>query len=111
METIITYIKCIESGSRPKGGVGTDGEIPSLGAEHLNDEGGFDFSKLKKVSRDFYSKQKRGIINISDILLVKDGATTGKVSYVGEDFIYKEASINEHLFRIQTKKNLVLLFI
>ena len=31
----------LESGSRPKGGVDEDGDIPSRGAEHLDDDGVF----------------------------------------------------------------------
>ena len=88
--------------ARPKGGVKNGGgEIPSLGAEHLSDNGGFNFAKLKQVSRSFYDGMKKGKIQNQDILVVKDGATTGKVSYVNEAFPYCEAAVNEHLFRIQ----------
>lgn len=98
-------IDSLESGSRPKGGVnGLIGEIPSLGAEHLNDEGGFNFEKLKLIQKDFYRCLKNGRIRQDDILIVKDGATTGKVSYVNADFPFREAAINEHLFKIQINK-------
>lgn len=91
----------IDSGGRPKGGIKEgEGEIPSLGAEHLNDEGGFSFKKLKCVTREFYNSLQKGHIELNDILIVKDGATTGKVSFVSDEFPYKEASINEHLFRL-----------
>ena len=33
----------------------------------------------------------------NDILIVKDGATTGKVSFVNGDFPYVHAAINEHV--------------
>jgi type I restriction enzyme S subunit len=89
----------LESGSRPKGGVRNGlGEIPSLGAEHLDSQGGFNFKKLKKVSKIFYSEMNKGIIRKNDILIVKDGATTGKVSFVDSQFPFVEASINEHVF-------------
>lgn len=92
----------LESGSRPKGGIRKDdNEIPSLGAEHLNDFGGFNFEKMKFVSNEFANSMTSGIIQKEDILIVKDGATTGKVSFVNEEFPYEVASINEHLFRIQ----------
>lgn len=91
----------LESGSRPKGGVTKEGEIPSLGAEHLDKEGGFDFSNIKKVSYNFYNALSSGKIENNDILIVKDGATTGKVSFVGRDFPFDTATINEHVFRIQ----------
>jgi len=34
-------IMVLENGARPKGGADSSGEIPSLGAEHLNKDGGF----------------------------------------------------------------------
>nr|UKE85564.1 restriction endonuclease subunit S [Pectobacterium sp. PL152] len=33
-------------------------------------------------------------------MIVKDGATTGKVSYVSSDFPFERAAINEHLFAL-----------
>ena len=92
-------VDALESGSRPKGGVSIDsGDIPSLGAEHLNDEGGFNFSKIKKIENIFYEKMRNGKIKYGDILIVKDGATTGKVSFVDHDFPFKKAAANEHVF-------------
>lgn len=96
----------LESGGRPKGGVGSliDG-IPSLGAEHLNSSGSFKFNKVKYISDEFYNSQKSGKIKVNDILIVKDGATTGKTSFVDTDFPYSKASINEHLFRISVNES------
>ena len=90
----------LEIGSRPKGGVQNirDG-VPSLGGEHLAIFGGFNFNKIKYVPEEFAEKQNRGWIQPSDILIVKDGATTGKTSFVGKTFPYKKALINEHVFR------------
>lgn len=97
----------LESGSRPKGGVSTEtGTIPSLGGEHLSDEGGFNFHKNKYISLDFFENIRAGKIKIQDILIVKDGATTGRVSFVGENFPYSKAAINEHVFRISIKKDI-----
>lgn len=94
-------VETLESGSRPRGGIkeGQDG-IPSLGAEHLTNSGGFDFKKLKRIPTDYYNSLKRGRIAEGDILVVKDGATTGKVSFVTADFPFEEAAINEHIFRL-----------
>ncbi len=95
-------ISSLESGSRPKGGVSTtSGDIPSLGAEHLNDQSGFNFNNLKLIPQDFYKSLKKGRIKPNDILIVKDGATTGKVGFVNKHFPYADAAINEHLFRVE----------
>lgn len=101
MKILTEIISKLESGSRPKGGVTSVGDIPSLGAEHLDNYGGFSFKNVKRVSKEFYNSLKSGKLYRNDILIVKDGATTGKVSYLSEDFPFVEASINEHVFRIK----------
>lgn len=95
----------LESGSRPKGGVGEipDG-IPSLGGEHINRNGGFVWETPKHVTQDFYVDMKRGRIQRGDILVVKDGATTGKTATVRDNFPFREAAINEHVFLLRTDK-------
>ena len=96
----------LESGSRPKGGVSSEtGTIPSLGAEHLSDDGGFNFYRKKYIDEIFYKNLKNGKIRDKDILIVKDGATTGKVSFVDSNFPYPKSAINEHVFRIEINKN------
>lgn len=92
-------LAALESGKRPRGGVRgmTDG-VPSLGGEHLTYAGSFDFSKIKHVPRDFAAAMKRGRIQRGDVLVVKDGATTGKTALVGDNFPYDDAFANEHLF-------------
>lgn len=109
MKNLNDIIQKLESGSRPKGGVknGIVG-IPSLGAEHLDDLGGFNFKKIKYIPEDFFANQKNGIIGKEDILIVKDGATTGKVSFVRKDFPYEKASINEHIFKLSINTNVAL---
>lgn len=101
MKLLTEIVSELESGSRPKGGVTSEGDIPSLGAEHLDNEGGFYFKNIKRVSKEFFYSLKSGKLSTNDILIVKDGATTGKVSYLTEDFPFAEASINEHVFRIK----------
>lgn len=95
----------LENGSRPKGGVGelADG-IPSLGGEHITREGGFAWDTPKHVTRDFYAAMRRGRIQCGDILVVKDGATTGKSAMVRDNFPFREAAINEHVFLLRTDK-------
>ena len=89
----------LETGARPKGGVQhITGGIPSIGGEHLADNGKFKFENLKFIPKDFAKKLNKGKINIGDVLVVKDGATTGKCSLVGHSFPYNEAYVNEHVF-------------
>jgi len=93
--------RLIASGQRPKGGVrGIEEGVPSLGGEHINSEGGFNLIELKYIPRDFFDRLENAHLNSGDILMVKDGATTGKVAIVTKDFHYREACINEHVFRI-----------
>ena len=101
------YIETMESGKRPKGGAVNEG-IPSLGGEHITSEGKFNLksNKLKYVPENYYNELKKGKIQVNDILVVKDGATTGKTAIVTEKFPFEEACINEHLFLIRTKKEL-----
>lgn len=90
----------LESGSRPRGGVKhIKTGFPSVGAEHLDNNGGFKFEKIKFVPKEFAAKMTRGHIQKGDILIVKDGATTGKTSLVRGSFPYPKAVINEHVFK------------
>ncbi|MCI0562265.1 MAG: restriction endonuclease subunit S [Nitrososphaera sp.] len=99
----------LENGSRPRGGVSlfTEG-IPSIGGEHLNNDGGFDFDGIKFVPEIFFQQMGRGLIQQDDVLLVKDGATTGKTAFIGADFPYQRAAINEHVFILRANRKLVL---
>lgn len=38
--------------------------------------------------------------------MVKDGATTGKVGIIPEEYPFKEANINEHVFILRCKKHI-----
>jgi type I restriction enzyme, S subunit len=105
---VVDVILPLENGNRPKGGVkGIQSGIPSLGGEHLNYDGNFDLTNIKFVPYDFFKKMNRGIIKPYDVLMVKDGATTGKTSFVNEQFPYDESCVNEHVFIIRTKEMLL----
>jgi type I restriction enzyme S subunit len=96
-----------ESGKRPKGGViGIRNGIPSLGGEHLNPNGLFNFKNIKYVPENFANNMKKGHIKLKDILIVKDGATTGKISFVDKNFPFSNAVINEHLFRCHVSEKI-----
>lgn len=96
---LFELLESLESGSRPKGGVrGIESGIPSIGGEHLDSDGGFKLSNIRYVPESFADSMTKGKIETGDILVVKDGATTGKVSYVSSAFPYKKAVVNEHVF-------------
>jgi type I restriction enzyme S subunit len=107
--TLEEILSTIESGGRPKGGVRNikDG-IPSIGGEHLSNNGGFDFSNLRYIPKDFFENMKKGKIKKYDVLVVKDGATTGKTSFVSDSFPFKEAAVNEHVFILRTNDQVTL---
>ncbi|MBP9990033.1 MAG: restriction endonuclease subunit S [Bacteroidales bacterium] len=93
---------CLETGSRPKGGVDdslAEG-MPSFGAEVIKNLAEFDYHSVKLIPIEFYRKLKRGKNTGNDILLYKDGAYIGKVTLFRDDFPFKEYSINEHVFFI-----------
>lgn len=100
-------IQSLESGGRPKGGAMRDGGIgiPSIGAEHLDSNGGFNFKSVKHVPTEFFEKLNSGIIESENILVVKDGATTGKVSFVSANFPFKKSAVNEHVFVLKIDKS------
>ena len=96
----------LESGGRATGGSVSYG-IPSIGAEHLDDFGKLNFSSMKYVPKDYYYSMNKGKIFKGDILVVKDGATTGKVSFIDNDFPFPESAVNEHVFIVRTNKHLL----
>jgi type I restriction enzyme S subunit len=93
----------LETGTRPKGGVGgiTSG-VPSVGAESVKGLGKYDFSKIKYVSEDFASKMKRGSIQGYELLIYKDGGKPGTFiphfTIFGEGYPFENFFINEHVF-------------
>ena len=55
------------------------------------------------ISEEHFNSMKQGHLKKGDVLIVKDGATTGKMGfYKGE---YSKAAINEHIFVLRTKEN------
>jgi type I restriction enzyme S subunit len=105
--TLSSVLSSLESGTRPKGGVSGEGDgIPSIGGEHLDANGGFRFENIKLIPEVFFNGMAKGRIAVDDILVVKDGATTGKTSFVGPDFPYPVAAVNEHVFvvRVDSRK-------
>ena len=91
------------SGSRPKGGVNYEGEIPSLGGENVTMQGGLNLAAVKKISSDFFNSMSRGHLKNLDVLINKDGANTGK-STIYRKSPFLDAAINEHLFILRGRE-------
>ena len=85
------------SGTRPKGGVNLEGDVPSFGGENITMSGEVEFYPVKKITNEFFDGMRRGHLRDLDILINKDGANTGK-SAIYRKSPYMKASINEHLF-------------
>ncbi|MGC9086195.1 MAG: restriction endonuclease subunit S [Thermoproteota archaeon] len=92
----------IETGKRAKGGALDKGNVASIGGEHLDNEGNIIWKDMKFIPEDFYESLKQGKVKLGDILLVKDGATTGKVAWI-KKFEYEKVAVNEHVFIIRSK--------
>ena len=102
------FTASLESGSRPRGGVSryTSG-VPSISAEQIAEDGKFRWDAIKYVPDSFYEAATKGRIAPNDILVVKDGATTGKCAFVGPDFPFSRAMVNEHTFILRTEPTLL----
>ena len=99
----ITDIAAIESGSRQKGGAVREG-VPSIGGEQINKNGSIRFDKMKFISQEHFDGMSKGVLKRGDVLLVKDGATTGKSGYFSYNI---DAAVNEHVFIIRANKKVV----
>jgi type I restriction enzyme S subunit len=77
--TLDKTLAVLETGGRPKGGVGgiTSG-VPSIGAESIVGIGHFDFGKTKFVPVEFFESMKKGHVESHDVLLYKDGGRPGE---------------------------------
>lgn len=100
------FVLDIQTAKRPSGGVGKyENGALSLGGEHIDNKSGYiKLDNPKYVPIEFYESfalQDKGIIKQFDILICKDGALTGKIAMVRNEFIRKSAMINEHIFLLR----------
>ena len=101
----------LETGNRPKGGVGdiTEG-VPSIGAESIIGIGQFDFSKTRYVPRDYFNSMRSGIVQDRDVLVYKDGGRPGifipHITLFGSAFPFEEMAINSHVYRLRAKRGI-----
>jgi len=89
----------LDSGGRPAGGSCANG-ILSVGGEHIGADGAFILADKCFVPADYYHDMRRGKLRRGNILIVKDGATTGKVGFV-DGSLRLPAAVNEHVFRLK----------
>lgn len=99
IDTVLGELAEITTGSRAKGGAITSG-IPSIGGEQIAEDRSIKFNKMKFIPKDHFESMRTGKLKFGDSLLVKDGATTGKVGYWGYDI---PAAVNEHVFILRAK--------
>ncbi|UCG03305.1 MAG: N-6 DNA methylase, partial [Candidatus Heimdallarchaeota archaeon] len=93
----------LETGKRAKGGALREGTVVSIGGEHINESGYINWENIKFIPEDLYDKHlTQGKVQMNDILMVKDGATTGKVALVKE-LPFEKIAVNEHVFIVRSK--------
>ena len=76
----------------------------ALEGEHVGADGQLLLKNMRFVSRAFVQKLHKGKIKENDILLVKDGATIGKVALL-KRMPYAECTVNEHVFILRAASN------
>jgi restriction endonuclease S subunit len=99
VDTVLGELAEISTGSRAKGGAITSG-IPSIGGEQIAEDRSIKFNKMKFIPADHFESMRTGKLKFGDSLLVKDGATTGKVGYWDYNI---PAAVNEHVFILRAK--------
>jgi restriction endonuclease S subunit len=98
LRDILTFL---ESGSRPSGGVSQyESGILSFGGEHINDKCEVEIRNEKYIPLEYHKNHLQTSTKMFDILLVKDGATTGKIGIITEQN-HTEQNINEHVFMMR----------
>ncbi len=91
----------IQSGKSPRGGATYSvGNIPILLVGNITPYGTLTLEDINYTNEEFFeSNRARSGVNPMDILIAKDGATTGKVGLVPSDFDFDRCLINEHIFK------------
>ena len=103
VKSLAELLQLIDSGKRPEGGVANiESGVLSFGGEHVNDQCEIKVSTPRYISKEFHSLYNKTETRINDLLLVKDGATTGKIGIVSSAEHIGQ-NINEHLFLLRTK--------
>lgn len=91
----------IESGSRPSGGVKNIEEgVLSFGGEHVNWLGKIEVKTPKYIPLKYHKNHRLTHTKMNDVLIVKDGATTGKIGIIINPE-HVDQNINEHVFLLR----------
>ncbi|MEQ1935005.1 MAG: restriction endonuclease subunit S, partial [Fimbriimonadaceae bacterium] len=77
-----------------------EGGALSIGGEHIGWHGEWLLENPRYISREFFTAMSNGQIRENDILLVKDGATIGKVA-IATKLPADESAVNEHVFLLR----------
>ena len=104
LKNILTFL---ESGNRPSGGVSNfqDGVL-SFGGEHVNSKCEIEVKNAKFIPIDYHLKNLNTETKLNDIILVKDGATTGKLGIIKE-IKHVGQNINEHVFILRFNDSVI----
>jgi type I restriction enzyme M protein len=94
----------LQSGGRDKGGSLSEG-IPSIGGEQISSDGSIRFEKMKYISSTYYEKMNKGQMKLNDVLMVKDGATTGKIGFYKGGF--DKCAVNEHVYILRCNEKIL----
>ena len=97
---LASVLERLESGRRPRGGAVTAG-IPSIGGEHVRADGSVTNNVKTYIPPAFFDELSTGILCHGDILIVKDGATTGKTGIFLRLDNTPKAAVNEHVFLLR----------
>jgi type I restriction enzyme S subunit len=94
-------LTALESGRRKiSDNDNSEGGVLSIGGEHIGWQGEWLLDSPRYISREFFETMSSGRIQQEDVLLVKDGATIGKVA-IATSLPAVEAAVNEHVFLLR----------
>ena len=96
----------LQSGARETGGGNLyDDGVFSIGGEHIGWTGELRTEPDRYISEEFYKRMNSGKVSTGDVLLVKDGATIGKLALV-KSVPLGRAAINEHVFILRANQSI-----
>jgi type I restriction enzyme S subunit len=106
-----TLLDSIESGRREDSVlIGDDNAAFSIGGEHIGTSGQMLLSNERFISGLAYERMTNGRVHEGDVLLVKDGATIGKTTYVAI-LPFPRVAVNEHVFILRPKNDMSACFL